>query len=126
MNTTEPGWWLNMKLGMWCYPSRIGDECLRFSSIEILIRASRCEIHVSIIHNGPDRVIRLATDLRFVDASKSYDTVLLLTDWHSRWWSLFWQAFQRWNKFDEVGDGFAAESSMHHRKGPHVSFYRQQ
>ncbi|KAJ5086158.1 hypothetical protein N7532_010929 [Penicillium argentinense] len=42
-------------------------------------------IHASTINNDPDRVIRLATDLRFVDASKPYDT--------------------RWNKFYEVGDG---------------------
>lgn len=33
------------------------------------------QIHASTINNDPDRVIRLATDLRFVDSSKPYDTV---------------------------------------------------
>ncbi|KAJ5403735.1 hypothetical protein N7509_003606 [Penicillium cosmopolitanum] len=42
-------------------------------------------IHASTINNDPDRIIRLATDLRFVDSSKPFDT--------------------RWNKFYEVGDG---------------------
>ena len=33
------------------------------------------KIHASTINNDPDNVIRLATDLRFVDSSRSYDTV---------------------------------------------------
>ncbi|KAJ5121741.1 hypothetical protein N7526_008678 [Penicillium atrosanguineum] len=42
-------------------------------------------IHASTINNDPDRVIRLATDLRFIDSSKPFDT--------------------RWNKYYQVGDG---------------------
>jgi phytanoyl-CoA hydroxylase len=33
------------------------------------------KIHASTINNDPDRVIRLATDLRFVDSSKPFDEV---------------------------------------------------
>ena len=33
------------------------------------------QIHASTINNDPDRVIRLATDLRFVDSSKPFDEV---------------------------------------------------
>jgi hypothetical protein len=40
------------------------------------------QIHASTINNDPDRVIRLATDLRFVDSSKPYDTVS--SDGHNR------------------------------------------
>lgn len=32
-------------------------------------------IHASTVNNDPDNVIRLATDLRFVNESKPYDTV---------------------------------------------------
>ncbi|KAI9166365.1 hypothetical protein HJFPF1_02465 [Paramyrothecium foliicola] len=42
-------------------------------------------IHASTINNDPDRIIRLATDLRFVDASKPYD--------------------ERWNNFYRIDDG---------------------
>jgi phytanoyl-CoA hydroxylase len=33
------------------------------------------QIHASTINNDPDKVIRLATDLRFCDSSKPYDKV---------------------------------------------------
>jgi len=42
-------------------------------------------IHASTINNDPDNVIRLATDLRFVDSSRPYDT--------------------RWTNYYQVGDG---------------------
>ncbi|KAL1968627.1 hypothetical protein VTN77DRAFT_1453 [Rasamsonia byssochlamydoides] len=42
-------------------------------------------IHASTINNDPENVIRLATDLRFVDSSRPYD--------------------KRWMKYYEVGDG---------------------
>ncbi|KAL1984893.1 hypothetical protein VTN96DRAFT_8552 [Rasamsonia emersonii] len=42
-------------------------------------------IHASTINKDPDNVIRLATDLRFVDSSRPYD--------------------KRWNRYYEVGDG---------------------
>lgn len=35
------------------------------------------QIHASAINNDPKNVIRLATDLRFVDSSRPYDTVCL-------------------------------------------------
>jgi phytanoyl-CoA hydroxylase len=42
-------------------------------------------IHASTINNDPDKVIRLATDLRFCDSSKPYD--------------------KRWMNFYRFGDG---------------------
>lgn len=35
----------------------------------------RSQIHASTVNNDPNNVIRLATDLRFVDQSKPYDEV---------------------------------------------------
>lgn len=35
---------------------------------------TRLQIHASTVNHDSDGVIRLATDLRFVDASKPYDT----------------------------------------------------
>lgn len=65
------GWWLSMKLEMSCCTSHIWYE-YPWSSHPMLIFF---QIHASTINNDPDRVIRLATDLRFVDSSKPFDKV---------------------------------------------------
>lgn len=33
------------------------------------------QIHASTVNHDPDNIIRLATDLRFVDSSKDWDKV---------------------------------------------------
>lgn len=44
---------------------------------KVLCQTLTEQIHASMVNNDPDNVIRLATDLRFCDSSKPYDTVCL-------------------------------------------------
>lgn len=63
------------------------------------------QIHASTINNDPNNVIRLATDLRFVDSSKPYDTVRLPPFLSPLGYAMSNDSGQRWTNHYRFGDG---------------------
>lgn len=60
-------------------------------------------IHASTINHDPNQVIRLATDLRFVDSSKPWDKVSIGPKFHFNFVTLLTK--QRWGEQFRLGDG---------------------